>query len=193
VTQPLILASASPRRRELLDQIAVSYSVQPADIDESRQAGESALDFVSRTALHKARAVAAHSSAVVMGADTIGLLDGDILMKPQDEQHAADMLRAMSGREHEVVTAVALVAGEREATVRVSTRVCFREISDLEIARYWRTGEPVDKAGGYAIQGMGAVFVTGIIGSYSNVVGLPLYETADLLRQFDISAWQLQD
>ncbi|RDE19795.1 septum formation inhibitor Maf [Motiliproteus coralliicola] len=187
----LILASGSPRRRELLTQIGVRFGTDSADIDETPLADEQAADYVERLALQKAQAVAVrHPGIVVLGSDTSVICDGVILGKPADQQQGVEMLLRLSGRSHQVITAVALVAGERQRVIRVTTDVRFRSLSAEECRRYWQTGEPADKAGGYGIQGMGAVFVERIEGSYSAVVGLPLSETAALLAEFGIPAWQ---
>lgn len=185
----IILASASPRRKELLRQIGVGFRQQVAAVDESQRAGESARAYVVRLALAKARAVAGGQAAVpVLGADTAVVLGGLPLGKPRDRSEGLAMLRRLAGRSHEVLSAVALVK-EREA-VRVSeTRVWFRDIGERELAAYWDTGEPQDKAGAYAIQGRGAVFIEHIEGSYSGVMGLPLFETAQLLAEFGIENW----
>jgi len=183
----LVLASASPRRCELLAQIGIEFEQQVADIDETPRAGESPADYVARLALEKARAVrrAGSCAAPVLGADTAVVVEGRILGKPADFADARDMLRLLSGRAHEVFSAVALVAGREAVAVSCST-VRFREIHDSEIAAYWRSGEPCDKAGGYAIQGLAAAFIERLDGSYSGVMGLPLYETAGLLDDFGI-------
>ena len=189
---PLYLASGSPRRRELLTQIGVPFSIVSAPIDETPLPGESAPAYVERLA--RAKAAAGLSSvegpAVVLGADTAVVLDGRILGKPQNREDALAMLADLSSREHQVLTAVALTDGLRTQSLCVTSKVRFRLINDEEAQRYWASGEPADKAGGYAIQGLGAVFVTGLSGSYSAVVGLPLSETADLLGQFGVACWQ---
>ena len=189
---PLYLASGSPRRRELLTQIGVPLTVVSAPIDESPLPDESALAYVERLA--RAKAVAGLASvegpAVVLGADTAVVLDGRILGKPENREDALAMLADLSGREHQVLTAVALSNGLLMQSLCVTSKVRFRAISADEAQRYWASGEPVDKAGGYAIQGLGAVFVTGLSGSYSAVVGLPLSETAELLGTFGIACWQ---
>jgi septum formation protein len=190
---PLYLASGSPRRRELLTQIGVPFTVISAPIDETLLPGESAVAYVERLALAKAQAGLADLAgpAVALGADTAVVLDGRILGKPENREHALAMLAELSGREHQVLTAVALSDGQRSQSLCVNSSVRFRPISPAEAERYWASGEPADKAGGYAIQGLGAVFVTGLVGSYSAVVGLPLSETADLLAQFGIACWQV--
>jgi len=190
----LYLASSSPRRRELLTQIGLPFHIVPASIDETPQAGESAVAYVERLAREKAQAglhfLAQRADVCVLGADTAVVLDGQILGKPADRAEALAMLQALSGREHEVLTAVSVANRDRcEATV-VSSRVTFRNLSMEEAERYWDTGEPHDKAGGYAIQGLAAVFVRRVEGSYSAVVGLPLCETAALLADFSIPCWQ---
>jgi septum formation protein len=195
----LVLASGSPRRAELLDQIGVRYRISVADIDETVRAPEAPGDYVLRLAAAKAAAVRDRQRArlPVLGADTTVVVDGAILGKPADLAEARVMLRALSGRVHQVYSAVALATtgtvdesvqavGGGIATRLSVTDVTFRALSDSEIDAYWETGEPRDKAGGYGIQGRGAVFVARIAGSYSGVVGLPLYETADLLTGYGV-------
>ncbi|WP_043196918.1 Maf family protein [Pseudomonas putida] len=190
--KPLYLASGSPRRRELLTQIGVPFTVVSAPIDESPLPNESAPAYVERLARAKAAAGLASVAgpAVVLGADTAVVLDGRILGKPENRADALAMLADLSGREHQVLTAVALSDGLHTQSLCVTSTVRFRAIGADEAQRYWASGEPVDKAGGYAIQGLGAVFVTGLSGSYSAVVGLPLSETAELLGTFGIACWQ---
>ncbi|NBA97095.1 nucleoside triphosphate pyrophosphatase [Pseudomonas sp. R5(2019)] len=194
---PLYLASGSPRRRELLTQIGVPFTTISANIDETPLPGESPAAYVERLARGKAAAgqallAATESGAptIVLGADTAVVLDGQILGKPVDEADALAMLAALSGREHEVLTAVAVLDGQRCEVRNVRSKVGFRPISVQEAQAYWDNGEPRDKAGSYAIQGLGAVFVTHLHGSYSAVVGLPLCETAALLADFGIPCWQ---
>ncbi|MCY1288753.1 Maf-like protein YhdE [compost metagenome] len=189
----LYLASGSPRRRELLAQIGVPFRTLSLDLDERVLPGESPQAYVERLARAKALAGLAHSTdadAVVLGADTAVVLDGCILGKPGDRAEALATLRALSGREHEVLTAVALAARQRVESRVVCSRVLFRALGEAEIAAYWDTGEPRDKAGSYGIQGLAAVFVSALHGSYSAVVGLPLCETAQLLAGFGIPCWQ---
>jgi septum formation protein len=192
---PIYLASGSPRRRELLTQIGVAFVPLSAAIDETPQSGEAPADYVTRLALGKARAGFASlpadtAQAIVLGADTAVIIDGRILGKPLDRADALAMLARLSGREHQVLTAVALFDGARSEVVNVSAQVRFRPIEATEAQTYWATGEPLDKAGGYAIQGLGAVFVESLQGSYSAVVGLPLCETAALLERFGVPCWQ---
>lgn len=191
----LFLASASPRRRELLAQIAVPCVTQIASIDENPLPAEPAEAYVERLAREKARAglraLGERADAVVLGADTAVVLDGRILGKPADFAESRAMLQALSGRSHQVLTAVALVGDGREAARVVGSEVSFRPISEKEIEAYWASGEPCDKAGSYGIQGLAAVFVSQLQGSYSAVVGLPLCETAELLGEFGITCWQL--
>ena len=184
----LVLASASPRRSALLAGIGVRFAVVPAHLDETLKPAERPRDYVARLALAKARAVAdAIGGALpVLGADTSVVCEGRVLGKPACEAEAVAMLMALSGRTHQVLTAVALVRGATAAGVLVETAVTFRELSTAECRSYWRSGEPADKAGGYAIQGMGGIFVTRIEGSYSGVVGLPVAETYKLLSDFAI-------
>jgi len=187
----LVLASASPRRRALLEQIGVPHRVQPVEVDETPRPGEAPEVLALRLALAKARAGAARAEgAPVLGADTVVVLDGACLGKPAGRAEAVEMLCRLGGREHEVVTAVALADGEREATRLSVSHVRMRPITRAEAEAYWETGEPRDKAGGYAIQGLGAVFVEHLDGSYSGVMGLPLYETAELLCAFDVPVWR---
>jgi septum formation protein len=184
----LILASASPRRQILLQQAGIVFRKQVAEIDETPLDNEAAEDYVMRLALEKARAVRQHSDTgglPVLGADTAVVVDGRLLGKPESLAHAREMLELLSGREHQVMTAVALVR-EREAVQLSMSRVWFRPLSEKEIDAYWRTGEPQDKAGAYAIQGVGAIFIERLEGSYTGVMGLPLYETGQLLQDFDI-------
>ena len=180
----ILLASASPRRRELLEQIGVAFSLIKVEVDERRQPGEAPEAMVQRLALAKARAgrsAAAADARPVLGADTVVVVDDAVLGKPRDEAHALAMLARLSGRWHEVLSAVALAWPGGEEVRLSRTAVRFREISETEARAYWASGEPRDKAGAYAIQGRGAVFVAEIRGSYSGVMGLPLFETAELL------------
>lgn len=190
----LYLASSSPRRRELLTQIGVPFTVVVAPIDETPQTDESAQPYVQRMAVEKARAgwqaLGNPDDAMVLGADTAVLLDGRILGKPVDEAHALSMLAALSGRSHEVRTSVALCSRHGCETVSEVARVTFTSITPEQARLYWASGEPRDKAGGYAIQGLGAVFVEKVEGSYSAVVGLGLFETARLLAANGIPCWQ---
>ncbi len=184
----VILASASPRRQELLRQIGVQFEQQVAEIDETPRENESPEAYVTRLAREKARAVHVRlgdDEVPVLGADTAVVVDDEILGKPRDQAHAAAMLRKLAGREHRVLSAVALV-GRHEACAVSESRVRFRPLTDDEIAAYWRTGEPSGKAGGYAVQGIGAIFIEQLHGSFSGVMGLPVYETAQLLQEFGI-------
>ena len=177
----LVLASASPRRKELLGALGLSFTVRTADVDETPQDGEDPGGYVLRVARAKASGVAvAEPDALVLAADTSVVLGGDILGKPKDAAEARAMLRRLSGRAHRVLTAVALF-GRAELSIVVETQVRFRPVSEEEIAWYVGTGEPLDKAGAYAVQGAGGAFVERIDGSPSNVVGLPLAETVALL------------
>ncbi|MGB1560526.1 MAG: Maf family protein [Sinimarinibacterium flocculans] len=180
----LVLASRSPRRQELLRQLGLRFAVNPADVAEGATAGEPAADYALRIALEKARAARARGTAAlpVLGADTDVVLDGEILGKPTDRNHGIALLLRLSGRAHEVYSAVALVHGDREAVRLSVSEVEFGPVTPQAAAAYWDTGEPADKAGGYAIQGLGAAFVRGIRGSYSGIVGLPIFETCELLR-----------
>jgi septum formation protein len=176
----LVLASRSPRRRELLWQIGVPHHVAAADIDEQPLPGETPADCVQRLALAKARTVPP-AGLPVLGADTAVVLDGQMLGKPADRAEGVAMLRRLSGRTHRVLTAVALVDAHGSRLAVSASEVEFRVLAEAECQRYWDCGEPRDKAGGYAIQGLGAVFISALRGSYSGVMGLPLFETAALL------------
>jgi septum formation protein len=188
----LYLASASPRRRELLAQIGVPFSLIDVSVDETPSPTESPEAYVERVAREKALAGLASlgdQDGCVLGADTSVVLDQHILGKPVDRADGLAMLAALSGRTHRVMTAVAL-ASRTACDVRVViSEVSFRVIEQTEAERYWASGEPADKAGGYAIQGWGAVFVSQLHGSYSAVVGLPLCETAQLIDAFGLPRW----
>lgn len=179
----LILASASPRRRDILDAAKLSYTVRPSSADESYPADMAAVDVPELLARRKAEAVAreAEADAVVIGADTVVLLDGQLLGKPRDAAEAKAMLRALSGHTHQVVSGIAVVAGDTCLTDTVITHVEMRAISDAEIETYVRRDQPLDKAGAYGIQEAAGLFVTGIRGDYYNVVGLPLCRLGELL------------
>ncbi len=191
---PLVLASASPRRREILATLGLSFRVVPSGADESRRGGEDALGWVRRAARDKAEEVSARVTgpAFVLGADTVVVVDGEPLGKPADDGEGRVMLRRLSGRWHEVATALAVArAGQGvEDEETVVTRVRFRELSDAEIDGYVASGEGRDKAGGYAVQGLGSGLVAEIGGSYHNVVGLPAAEVLLLLRRAGaLEAW----
>ena len=181
----LYLASASPRRRELLTQLGVAFALLRVDVEEVRRPDEPAETYVRRLAADKALAglQACAGQLPVLGADTIVVLDGDVLEKPRDQQDAARMMRLLSGRTHQVMTAIAVASASGISQRLVVTDVTFRALDEAEIAAYWQTGEPADKAGGYGIQGIGGKFVSHLAGSYSAVVGLPLLETDLLLRE----------
>lgn len=180
----LILASASPRRRELLEQLGFALDVRPADTDETPLAGEPPRDYVLRVAREKARAIAGET---VLAADTAVVLGSAILGKPRDGQDARRMLRALSGVPHEVLTGVCVRSGATERTALVSAEVRLDPLSDAQIDWYVSTGEPLDKAGAYAIQGIAGAFVRELRGSVSNVIGLPLAETLALLRDAGVA------
>ena len=195
--KPLIyLASASPRRSALLAQIGVAHQVAPVVVDESVPSAETPESYVTRLAALKAatlwRRLTEPDRMPVLGSDTTVVVDDSILGKPASEQECVRMLQLLSGRTHQVLTAVALqsVAG---SDVRLSvSEVTFRELSIQEMRAYWRTGEPADKAGGYAVQGRAAIFISRIAGSYSGIMGLPLFETAELLATCKITTHEVQ-
>ncbi|PCJ16159.1 MAG: septum formation inhibitor Maf [Gammaproteobacteria bacterium] len=185
----LILASASPRRKELLCQIGVVFTVSPSVIDETPISDEPALRYVKRMAQEKALAVYpqyADKDCCVLGADTIVVSQQQVFGKPKDKADAIRMLSSLSGKTHTVYSAVTLISEQRQEQIVSATEVTFRDITMAEIEAYWVTGEPKGKAGGYAIQGLAAIFVENISGSYSGVVGLPLMETSQLLTEFGI-------
>ena len=190
-TDPVVcLASMSPRRSQLLAQIGVPHTVAAADVDERLLPAEAPTDYVARLARLKAATARQRGEALpVLAADTAVVLEGSVYGKPSSRGDGIAMLAALAGRTHQVLTAVALAAG-RDIVLRVNcSSVRFRNIEQAEMEAYWETGEPHDKAGGYAIQGYGAVFITALSGSYSAVMGLPLMETAELLRDAGIPYW----
>ncbi|MDD2660777.1 MAG: Maf family protein [Methylococcales bacterium] len=187
----IILASASPRRRELLDQIKVTYAICPVDLDETPFPNETPLAYVQRLAAEKSAACLArlNTRTPVLGADTAVILKNVIMGKPKDQDDALTMLTQLSGRTHQVYSAISLRGSEHYQAVSI-TEVTFRRLTEAEILAYWRSGEPVDKAGAYAIQGMGGAFVESIKGSFSGVAGLPLFETAELLSKQGIDLFK---
>ena len=184
----LFLASASPRRAQLLEQIEVNYQVFPQDIDETFHTNENVINFVQRLAKEKAeqgrRTIARNSEQPVLGADTIVTLGQHVLGKPKDFEQAVSMLKLLSGKTHQVMTAIHLCNDTKSYSAINVSDVVFREISDNEIYDYCKTGEPMDKAGSYAIQGLGAQFIANINGSYSGIMGLPLFETSQLIDKY---------
>jgi septum formation protein len=186
-TKPLLhLASSSPRRREILAALGLEFTVKATHVDESPLEEESAEQMVLRLATAKAFAAEVEETRLVIGSDTAVVLDGEVLGKPESRDDAIEMLMKLSDRRHAVLTGVALRGPEGVRTALSSTDVIFREISRDEALAYWHSGEPRDKAGAYGIQGRGGAFVVAINGSYSGVVGLPVYETARLLRKAGI-------
>jgi len=187
----IILASASPRRKELLDQINIAYSVNPVDVDETPLPNEKPLDYVQRLAAEKSAACVAQlgDGLPVLAADTAVVLGDLILGKPKDRDDALTMLRLLSGKMHRVYSAISLRGNKHDQAVSI-TEVTFRPLTEGEITAYWQSGEPADKAGSYAIQGLGGVFVKSINGSFSGVVGLPLFEAAELLSRQGIGIFK---
>jgi septum formation protein len=183
----IYLASQSPRRRELLSQIGISYELVSVDIDETPKVDEDPADYVIRMAVEKARhAWHRDMRKPLLAADTTVVADGRILGKPADRDDFLQMIDLLSGNTHQVMTAIAVSNGQVKSRLNVS-EVSFRPVSRSEAERYWATGEPADKAGGYAIQGLAAVFISRVSGSYSGVMGLPLFETAELLHEYDVT------
>ena len=186
----IILASSSPRRKELLEQVGLKFEIFSPDIDESVCIGESADHYVQRLAEQKAQAILAQfPDAIVIAADTSLVLDHKIIGKPESKQHAFEIWTELSDRQHDVLSGVCVLSSECDPntiqSVVVRTQVHFQKLSQLDMEQYWATGEPIGKAGAYAIQGYAAQFIPRIEGSYSNVVGLPLYETLQLLKNID--------
>ncbi len=192
MSKKLVLASQSPRRQAFLSQLGYEFDVLAADIDESPLANEIPADYVQRLATQKAQhcfaLLSQSSDSLVIGSDTCVVCQGKILGKPKDEADCIATLTLLSGKTHQVLTAVALVADGLTVAQLVSTEVTFRRLTLAEMQRYWQTGEPQDKAGSYAIQGLAGQFITSISGSYSSVVGLPLVETKALLTQAGLTA-----
>ena len=188
---PLILASASPRRSELLRNAGIAFTVEPAHVPEQPAPGETPLDYAQRMARTKARTVfARHPESAVLGADTVVVVDQHLLEKPADKRDAARMLALLSGRTHQVITGICLVADGFEQTEAEVTQVTFSILSDAEIADYVATGEPMDKAGAYAIQGIASRWVEHIEGCYFNVVGLPVPRVYRILRAAEAATGQ---
>ncbi|WP_286262975.1 Maf family protein [Thalassotalea atypica] len=185
----LILASQSPRRKELLAQMGYQFTCCPADIDETVQGTELPAEYVSRLAIEKAQHVAKQydDNCVVLGSDTTVVMHNMMLGKPESYQACYDMLKMLSGDTHQVFTAIAAVKSGAVQVMVIITDVSFKSLTETEILNYWQTGEPHDKAGSYGIQGIGGQFVSEIKGSYSSVVGLPLYETTQLLSAMGIA------
>jgi septum formation protein len=188
----LILASSSPRRAELLRAAGIVFTVRAAGVDETVAPDESPRDYVLRLSREKARAVV-RGDELALGADTTVVINGEIIGKPADADEAERVLRALSGQWHEVLTGVTLTRADRIVSAVSSTRVKFAELSDAEIKWYISTGEPMDKAGAYAIQGHASLFVEGIEGSYSNVVGLPMRLTYQLAREMGVELLMIAD
>lgn len=186
---PIHLASSSPRRREILKQLGLSFSAAAVDVDETPHPGETADVLVLRLAAAKTRCAGGRRNQVVIAADTAVVLDGVIFGKPRDRDDALRMLGELSGRWHRVVTGVAVLSAGTLNTAMSSTDVLFREIRPDEALAYWHSGEPGDKAGAYAVQGRGGVFVESLHGSYSGVVGLPVFETANLLARAGVDVF----
>ncbi len=183
----IVLASQSPRRQELLRQVGVSFRVIPSNVDEQVTHPMRPGEMVEHLARSKAREVAGRvPGALVIGADTIVVVDGEVLGKPGDREEAAAMLRRLSGREHQVMTGVAVIHGERELVAHEVTTVRFSPLTEDQIRRYVESGEPMDKAGAYGIQGRAAALIHSIEGDYFNVVGLPLNRTVQMLAQFGV-------
>ena len=185
-TPHLHLASSSPRRRQILEALGLEFTAAGADVDETPVAGEPAEAMVLRLAEAKARAGGKDAATVVIGADTAVVLDGAMFGKPRNRADALAMLAALSGRRHRVLTGVAVKSPQGITSVLSTSEVEFREIDPDEAQAYWQSGEPADKAGAYAVQGLGGVFVSSIAGSYSGVVGLPVFETTALLQRAGI-------
>ena len=194
MTKSVVLASASPRRTALLKQMNIAHTIQPADIDESPRLNETPLSLVSRLAAEKGQAVKAKLASkqtltddtVILASDTLIAFNGQSVGKPENKADAKRILTMLSGNTHEVLTAISVLNNTRQQTQVITTSVTFAALTDEQIPAYWETGEPADKAGSYAIQGIGGEFVVSINGSASAVIGLPLYETRQLLNEFGV-------
>ena len=194
MTKSVVLASASPRRTALLKQMNIAHTIQPADIDESPRLNETPLSLVSRLAAEKGQAGKAKLASkqtltddtVILASDTLIAFNGQSVGKPENKADAKRILTMLSGNTHEVLTAISVLNNTRQQTQVITTSVTFAALTDEQITAYWETGEPADKAGSYAIQGIGGEFVVSINGSASAVIGLPLYETRQLLNEFGV-------
>ena len=194
MTKSVVLASASPRRTALLKQMNIAHTIQPADIDESPRLNETPLSLVSRLAAEKGLAVKAKLASkqtltddtVILASDTLIAFNGQSVGKPENKADAKRILTMLSGNTHEVLTAISVLNHTRQQTQVITTSVTFAALTNEQITAYWETGEPADKAGSYAIQGIGGEFVVSINGSASAVIGLPLYETRQLLNEFGV-------
>jgi len=194
MTKSVVLASASPRRTALLKQMNIAHTIQPADIDESPRLNETPLSLVSRLAAEKGQAVKAKLASkqtltddtVILASDTLIAFNGQSVGKPENKADAKRILTMLSGNTHEVLTAISVLNNTRQQTQVITTSVTFAALTNEQITAYWETGEPADKAGSYAIQGIGGEFVVSINGSASAVIGLPLYETRQLLNEFGV-------
>ena len=194
MTKSVVLASASPRRTALLKQMNIAHTIQPADIDESPRLNETPLSLVSRLAAEKGQAVKAKLASkqtltddtVILASDTLIAFNGQSVGKPENKADAKRILTMLSGNTHEVLTAISVLNNTRQQTQVITTSVTFAALTDEQITAYWEPGEPADKAGSYAIQGIGGEFVVSINGSASAVIGLPLYETRQLLNEFGV-------
>ncbi len=190
IKNKIYLASKSPRRQELLQQIGIDFEVVTADIEETARENELAADFVLRMAQEKAQAgyqsIKIDARLPTLGADTVVVVDGEIFGKPLNQEDSFRMLSVLSGRTHEVYTSIAVVTAEGIISDTSKTIVTFKDLAETEIRSYIATGESSDKAGSYAVQGLAAVFISHINGSYYGVMGLPIFETAELLKQVDV-------
>ena len=187
----VVLASGSPRRAQIMEAIGVPCRVAPQKIDESLRDGESVVNYVERLSREKAEsALGEFCQSVIIGADTVVVLGDLILEKPKDKAAGTEMLSLLSGRRHLVFTGLTVLYSSLVITDVVTTEVSFRDISNEEMELYWKTGEPEDKAGGYGLQGIGGTFVTSIRGSYSGVLGLPVFETERALKKAGIDTWR---
>ena len=185
----LILASASPRRQELLKLFGIPFTVRVADIDETMDASASAYDEVARLSREKALAIPREDGDIVIAADTIVVCQGKVMGKPRTEAEAVSMLSLLSGRDHQVITGCTVLIGDRAETFTEVTDLHFRELTEKEIRRYVASGEPMDKAGAYGIQGGAALFADGMAGDYYNVMGLPVCRLAVILRSLGLPVW----
>ena len=183
----IILASKSPRRKQILEQVGLKFTVEVSDFDETQIKFKTPQEMVKKLSLEKAKVIAAKNpDAIIIGADTTVIIKNEIIGKPTSKQDAVRILKLLSGNVHEVVTGFAVISGKKSVTKHVTSKVKFKKLSEAEIKAYVKTGEPMDKAGGYGIQDKGGLFVEDIQGDYSNVVGLPIFAVSEVLKQFGV-------
>jgi septum formation protein len=183
----IILASKSPRRKQILEQVGLDFTVEVSDFDETQIKFKTPQEMVKKLSLEKAKIIAKKNpNAIIIGADTDVVLNNEILGKPKSKQDAVRILKLLSGKAHEVITGFTVISGNKVVTKHVTSKVKFKKLTDAEIKAYVKTGEPMDKAGGYGIQEKGGLFIEDIQGDYSNIVGLPIFAVSEVLKQFGV-------